>query len=92
MHIETLQLHEFTGDKIPPYAVLSHRWEGDEITFKDVMKGRNLESRGWTKIRTFCEFVQVCSADVWWFQGMLEWVWVDTCCIDKQRCHERELN
>lgn len=88
IHVETLELREFNSDKIPPYAILSHRWEGDEITFKDVKKSRNLDSRGWAKVRTFCQFVQVCRADLWWFSGTLDWVWVDTCCIDKRSSAE----
>jgi hypothetical protein len=36
----TIQLHEFFDDEIPPYAILSHRWETDEVTFQDLMEGR----------------------------------------------------
>ncbi|KAF2679562.1 hypothetical protein K458DRAFT_114853 [Lentithecium fluviatile CBS 122367] len=28
------------GDKIPPYAILSHTWSiGDEVTFRDMIDG-----------------------------------------------------
>jgi hypothetical protein len=33
-----LNLAEFVGDNIPPYAILSHTWaqDGSEITFSDL--------------------------------------------------------
>jgi hypothetical protein len=30
---ERLQFEEFTGDKIPKYAILSHRWEEEELSY-----------------------------------------------------------
>jgi hypothetical protein len=37
-------LIKFIGDNIPRYAILSHTWgaDGEEITFKDLMKGTRL--------------------------------------------------
>jgi hypothetical protein len=32
----TLDFHEFEGSNIPEYAILSHRWEGGEVTFQDM--------------------------------------------------------
>lgn len=52
----TLELHEFFSDKVPEYAILSHRWGDGEVTFKDVTKKRNLEAPGWIKIQKSCEF------------------------------------
>lgn len=33
VHTSKLILQEFIGDTIPPYAILSHRWEQDEVRF-----------------------------------------------------------
>ncbi|KAI2632246.1 hypothetical protein GGR54DRAFT_635012 [Hypoxylon sp. NC1633] len=33
-----LRLEEFAGQAIPQYAILSHTWEGEEITFADFNK------------------------------------------------------
>jgi hypothetical protein len=79
LNTETVKLHDFFGRKPPSYAILSHRWEEDEVSYKDVMKGRNLEASGWTKVRQCCTFVHR--------QGF-EWVWIDTCCIDKRSSSE----
>lgn len=36
LNTETLQLYQFGDDEIPTYAILSHTWLGEEITFKDL--------------------------------------------------------
>jgi tetratricopeptide (TPR) repeat protein len=69
----------FTKDlasDIPPYAILSHTWGDDEeeLTFRDIKKGRGKDKDGWAKIE-FC--VKQASADG------LGYLWIDTCCIDK---------
>ncbi|KAM7207801.1 hypothetical protein V8F20_001843 [Naviculisporaceae sp. PSN 640] len=35
INIHTRQLEEFIGFDIPPYYILSHTWESDEISFQD---------------------------------------------------------
>ena len=77
MHLidtETLELHEFFGEKTPSYAILSHRWEDGEVSFKEFQKRRNLEKQGWHKIRAFCKLAR---------EHGHGYAWVDTCCIDK---------
>jgi hypothetical protein len=34
LNTSTFMLHEFVGDSIPQYAVLSHRWESEEFLFQ----------------------------------------------------------
>lgn len=80
----TYTLEDFNGSDSPPYAILSHRWGSQEITFKDVQNFKNLtdyfktrkstKSEGWSKIKGAC--VQAV-------QDGYEWIWVDSCCIDK---------
>jgi hypothetical protein len=74
LNTSTLELHEFYGKKVPNYAILSHRWEDGEITYKDVKKLRNLDAPGWTKVRKFCDLAG---------ENDYEYAWIDTCCIDK---------
>lgn len=51
IEIEPLQLEDFIGEQIPPYAILSHRWGSNELTFKDILKNRADEkSRGYRKL------------------------------------------
>ena len=53
----TRTLHEFFDNNMPKYAILSHRWEKDEVTFqnlKDGPDGKALEMAGWSKVTGCC--------------------------------------
>ncbi|KZM28507.1 uncharacterized protein EKO05_0006017 [Ascochyta rabiei] len=75
------RLVEYLGNNIPRYAILSHTWgpDGDDVTFKDVVKSRGKSKPGYSKL-TFCS--QQAAKDG------LEFFWVDTCCIDKSNSTE----
>ncbi|KAH8621150.1 hypothetical protein IG631_24204 [Alternaria alternata] len=76
---------DLIGDKIPSYAILSHTWEGQEVTFADLKDLDNAvdvdiqRKEGYRKIR-FC--AQQAERDG------LDYFWVDTCCIDKTNSQE----
>jgi hypothetical protein len=67
-------LAEFFKSAIPEYAILSHTWEGDEVTFEDLQNKTGTTKAGYEKIR-FC--AKQAKHDG------LQYFWVDTCCIDK---------
>ncbi|KFY31812.1 hypothetical protein V493_00775 [Pseudogymnoascus sp. VKM F-4281 (FW-2241)] len=46
-------LTEFFESDIPKYAILSHRWGAEEITFKDLIDGTSKSKASYNKIR-FC--------------------------------------
>ncbi|KAL7907486.1 hypothetical protein GGI35DRAFT_470686 [Trichoderma velutinum] len=51
---ENLQFFEFYGNDIPQYAILSHRWESDEISYQDMRDTKKHESKkGFRKIDQF---------------------------------------
>ncbi|KAK2761818.1 ankyrin repeat-containing protein [Colletotrichum kahawae] len=81
IHIENLDIEDFF-DSPPPYAILSHTWEKDEVTFHDVSQKRVAGKAGWIKITSFCKIVNKYLLDP------VEYVWVDTCCIDKSSSEE----
>ena len=79
VHSTTLCLSEFSEADIPPYAILSHRWEEDEASFQD-MDGRDADKKaGYQKIKHFCRTAA---------EDGFEYVWVDICCIDKTNSSE----
>lgn len=78
INAKTYALESFEG-KIPRYAILSHRWEEDEVSFKEVFKSRGRDKNGWTKIVLCCKQA---------LRDGLAYAWVDTCCIDKRSSAE----
>ncbi|KUJ11986.1 uncharacterized protein LY89DRAFT_653565 [Mollisia scopiformis] len=68
---------ERQSGKVVPYAILSHRWlaEEDEVQFDDIKSVEvAVSKKGFAKIFKSCRLAKE--------QG-LEFVWLDTCCIDK---------
>src|ERR1700761_785401 len=66
-------------DNIPPYAILSHTWGDEEVTYDDFIAGAGNQKAGYDKIE-FCK--QKAASDG------LNYFWVDTCCIDKKNSNE----
>ncbi|KAI3318437.1 heterokaryon incompatibility protein-domain-containing protein [Xylariaceae sp. AK1471] len=83
IHCRCLQLREFVEPNIPNYAILSHTWDDGEVTLVDFLRGPRMGSngisKGWEKIIETCKMATT--------QGY-EYVWVDTCCIDKSSSAE----
>lgn len=76
---EELHFEEFFDADIPEYAILSHRWGEKEVSFKEMSKGKALEGPGLNKIKDFCRLAA---------EDGYDWVWIDTCCIDKKSSAE----
>ena len=81
LNTTTLELRDFVGARIPPYAILSHTWGEGEVSFKDMRKYREAakQKAGYTKVPRCCEKARSDGHD---------WVWIDTCCIDKRSSAE----
>ncbi|KAH7909625.1 hypothetical protein BJ138DRAFT_1154769 [Hygrophoropsis aurantiaca] len=57
------------------YAIFSHRWFGTgEPTYQDMSKGKVPDGPGYKKLKEFCKKAKEFGCD---------FVWSDTCCIDK---------
>ncbi|KAH8900609.1 hypothetical protein GQ53DRAFT_863078 [Thozetella sp. PMI_491] len=64
---------------IPRYAILSHRWGSDEVTFQDISDGTGRRKSGYRKILFCGKQAQ---------RDGLSHFWVDSCCIDKKNAVE----
>jgi hypothetical protein len=81
LNVNTLKLVEFSEDKRPAYAIASHRWDEHEATFADVRDAQNTASVGYQKVKDFAEYVEKHVSGV-------DWLWIDTCCINKDSAAE----
>ncbi|PVH68132.1 HET-domain-containing protein [Cadophora sp. DSE1049] len=69
-----VELEEFPEDRIPKYAILSHRWQDDEVSLQDIQSTSAKKKAGYAKLKLCCGEAA---------KGGLQYIWVDTCCIDK---------
>lgn len=74
----TLQLCAFFSTP-PPYAILSHTWGVEEVTFQEMGTPDAERKRGFKKITQCCAQAKLDG---------LKYAWVDTCCIDKRSSAE----
>jgi hypothetical protein len=77
----TLQVEEFFGRDIRPYAILSHTWGDEEVSFADLPldKPTTIARAGYRKIAFTCAQAT---------RDGLNYAWIDTCCIDKSSSSE----
>ncbi|SPO03566.1 uncharacterized protein DNG_06249 [Cephalotrichum gorgonifer] len=74
LNVETLVVEEFHVRNTPSYAILSHTWGEEEVTLQDIWAGRASLLKGYTKILGCCKQAR---------DDGFQYVWIDTCCIDK---------
>ncbi|OQU99596.1 hypothetical protein CLAIMM_05206 [Cladophialophora immunda] len=76
----TLEAFMGTGSQIPKYAILSHTWQDEEVTFQDFAdRGLRSRKKGFHKIQVTCDLAK---------KNGIKYAWVDTCCIDKSSSAE----
>ena len=75
-----LRFAEFYDYQVPSYAILSHRWSGDDVSYSDYIFGPKKDIVGYVKIVEACNLV----AEYYDY----DWIWIDTCCINKDSSAE----
>ena len=81
LNVYTLEFSEYSGD-VPKYAIASHRWKtGTEATIKEVESKRRTGKEGYRKVEGFTRYVRenICH---------VEWLWMDTCCVNQDSSQE----
>ena len=61
------------------YAILSHCWALEEVTFEEFYLESAKRKRGYQKITCICSRA---------YEDKFKYVWIDTCCIDKRSSAE----
>jgi len=75
INAQTLTLGLFPDPVHEPYAILSHTWTDEEVSFQDMQDLQFARTKtGFMKIEATCRMA---------IDNGLQYVWVDTCCIDK---------
>lgn len=79
LNVHKMELEEYFGSQIPQYAILSHCWGAEEVTFQHINHSEWRTMRGATKIK---------HASSYYKEQGLRYIWIDTCCIDKSSSAE----
>ncbi|KAL8636605.1 MAG: hypothetical protein Q9228_006016 [Teloschistes exilis] len=80
LNTRTLEFREvITPSILGKYAILSHTWGEEEISFHDFYKPKSRLLQGYEKIQRCCS---VAHSDGY------KYLWIDTCCIDKKSSAE----
>jgi hypothetical protein len=79
INTHTLEFEEFERQNVLFYAILSHRWEEQEMLFKDIKRGIAIRKKGWQKVTKCCEQAR---------KDGLSYAWIDIYCIDKNSSAE----
>ena len=75
LNVDTFGLEDFfASGNVPRYAILSHTWDGGEVSYQDIADlQRAKQKAGFAKIRHICEQAR---------EDGLDYAWVDTCKLD----------
>ncbi|KAF3811171.1 Vegetative incompatibility protein HET-E-1 [Colletotrichum gloeosporioides] len=103
INVETLELEEFFDEDTPEFAILSHTWGKEEVSFQDLcwvhdyeknrmiyaslgdlmsQIGHNMTNKA-IAIRQRAGFDKIVQSARLAKESELNYVWIDTCCIDK---------
>jgi hypothetical protein len=89
LNATTLRFEDFDGDDIPRYVILSHRWEQDEISYREMSKAtKGGEIPSYHPIRSKQGFQKVYNFSRQALREGFEYIWIDTCCINKDSSAE----
>ncbi|KAF2811322.1 HET-domain-containing protein [Mytilinidion resinicola] len=79
IHARSIQLVDVIEESRPLYTILSHTGEENEVSFEDMQGPHATSKSGYGKIKYACQQA---------LEDGLEYVWADTCCINKSSSTE----
>lgn len=90
LNVRTLKLESFINPSDVKYAILSHTWGEEEVLYEDFQQPRKthhkfgLRPAWWGKIAAS----KVSSSCARALKDGFDYIWIDTCCIDKSSSAE----
>ncbi|KAF5495642.1 Vegetative incompatibility protein HET-E-1 [Colletotrichum fructicola] len=86
INVHNLEIETFNaGDQVPRYAILSHTWGSDEISFQEWITNCGNPSPEYLEKDGYLKIINACSKTR---DDKLRYLWVDTICIDKSSSAE----
>jgi hypothetical protein len=82
LNVSTYELKEELGTVTIPYAILSHTWEDEEISFRDLHFTSGVD---WRAKKAFYKVEHACQQAL---KDGYNYIWIDTCCINKDSSAE----
>ena len=80
---------EFRDDEATEYAILSHRWiDPTEVNYEEMVDLAKMNRQEQDEIRGRLGYKKIVDTCKQAKQDGYEWVWIDTCCIDKRSSAE----
>ena len=74
LHTSTYKVEEFPPHAVVKYAILSHVWGNGEVGLRDI------ETDVWRNKQAADKLIGICRLAE---ENSLQYIWIDTCCIDK---------
>lgn len=81
LHVEDLRFEDFPGLPDDPYAILSHIWSCNEITYQQVINKIQAQRLCIPAQEEASAKFEGCRSQA--RKDNLKYLWIDTCCIDK---------
>ena len=83
LNTSTLKFQEFENeDEIPIYVILSHTWNSPhEVSYQEMMQITQ-------EVQSKSGFEKITNAAQKALKAKIDWIWIDTCCIDKNSSAE----
>jgi hypothetical protein len=81
LNTSTLKVEAIQEDQLLTlkYAILSHTWGEEEVTFQDMQGKPPVEKEAFSKLQNGCSQAK---------SDGYKYIWIDTCCIDKSSSAE----
>ena len=81
------KVFEFADDETTSYAILSHRWT-QEVDYEEIVDLAKMEKDEQNEVRQRLGYQKILASCEQAKKNKIEWLWVDTCCIDKRSSAE----
>ncbi|KAL4063365.1 heterokaryon incompatibility protein-domain-containing protein [Scleroderma yunnanense] len=79
---------ELRDDEFANYAILSHRWIDQEVSYDEMTELAKMEEEARDEIRQRSGYQKILDSCEQAKKDEYKWLWVDTCCINKESSAE----